>query len=108
MSELKQKAPSQKDRSYFHTQSNISISKPTRTIFGFPLYWLACVPLSAIIVIVWNTAATAQNFEAPANIDELRVVLDSIFLLFCSVLVIFMNAGFGMLETGFLSPKKCG
>ena len=106
MSEAKLKKVHQQEKRYWHLPFHRSIYKPTRTIFGFPLYWLACVPLSAIIVIVWNTAATAQNFEAPANIDELRVVLDSIFLLFCSVLVIFMNAGFGMLETGFCRQKN--
>ena len=107
MSEAKtKKIHPQKSKRYWHLPFHRSISKPTRTIFGFPLYWLACIPLSAIIVIVWNTAATAQDFEAPANIDELRVVLDSIFLLFCSVLVIFMNAGFGMLETGFCRQKN--
>ena len=106
MSEAKLKKVHQQEKRDWHLPFHRSIYKPTRTIFGFPLYWLACVPLSAIIVIVWNTAATAQNFEAPANIDELRVVLDSIFLLFCSVLVIFMNAGFGMLETGFCRQKN--
>ena len=68
-------------------------------------YWL-CVPLSAFIVIIWNTAASAQGLDAPASFDELRVVLDTIFLLLCSVLVIFMNAGFGMLEAGFCRQKN--
>ncbi|MGF1541239.1 MAG: ammonium transporter [Pleurocapsa sp.] len=89
------------------SKSNIVIPQPIRTIFAsFPPYWLACIPLSALIVIGWNTAATAQDFEAPANIDEIRVVLDSIFILFCSVLVIFMNAGFAMVETGFCRQKN--
>ncbi|NET31497.1 MAG: ammonium transporter [Cyanothece sp. SIO1E1] len=88
-------------------QSNISILAPIRAIFGsFSPYWLACIPLSAAIVLVWHTAATAQGFDAPENVEELRVVLDSIFLLFCSVLVIFMNAGFGMLEAGFCRQKN--
>ena len=95
---------SQKNKSYWHSPFNLSIPNPVRAVFS--PYWLACIPLTAIIVIVWNTAATAQDFEAPADIDELRVVLDSVFLLFCSVLVIFMNAGFGMLETGFCRQKN--
>ncbi|MEM7592063.1 MAG: ammonium transporter [Cyanobacteria bacterium P01_A01_bin.83] len=73
---------------------------------SFSPSWFICIPLAAMIVVVWNTAATAQGLDAPANVDELRVVLDSIFLLFCSVLVIFMNAGFGMLEAGFCRQKN--
>ena len=72
----------------------------------FSPYWLACIPLTAIIVVVWNSAAVAQGFDAPADMEQMRVVLDSVFLLFCSVLVIFMNAGFGMLETGFCRQKN--
>ncbi len=73
---------------------------------SFSPSWLACIPLTALIVIVWNTAAVAQGYDAPENIEQLKIVLDSIFLLFCSVLVIFMNAGFGMLETGFCRQKN--
>ena len=83
------------------------IPRPLKTIFkSFSPAWLICIPLAAMIVIVWDSAATAQGLDAPANLDELRVVLDSIFLLFCSVLVIFMNAGFGMLEAGFCRQKN--
>lgn len=83
------------------------IPRPLKTIFkSFSPAWLICIPLAAIIVVLWDTAATAQGLDAPANLDELRVVLDSIFLLFCSVLVIFMNAGFGMLEAGFCRQKN--
>ncbi len=79
------------------------LNKMTR---WFSPYWLACIPLTALIVVVWNSAAVAQGIDPPADMDQLRVVLDSIFLLFCSVLVIFMNAGFGMLETGFCRQKN--
>ena len=83
------------------------LPKPLRAIFSsFSVSWLACIPMTALIVIVWNTAAQAQGHDAPANIEEIKIVLDSIFLLFCSVLVIFMNAGFGMLETGFCRQKN--
>ena len=83
------------------------IPRPLRTIFkSFSPAWLICIPLAAAIVVIWDSAVTAQGLDAPANVDELRVVLDSIFLLFCSVLVIFMNAGFGMLEAGFCRQKN--
>ncbi|MEL6580803.1 MAG: ammonium transporter [Cyanobacteria bacterium J06621_12] len=90
-----------------NSQSDASLPQPLKAIFAvFPAYWVACIPLSAIIVIFWNNAASAQGFEAPANIDELRIILDTVFLLVCSILVIFMNAGFGMLEAGFCRQKN--
>ena len=83
------------------------IPRPLKTIFkSFSPAWFICIPLAAAIVVIWDSAATAQGLDAPATLDELRVVLDSIFLLFCSVLVIFMNAGFGMLEAGFCRQKN--
>lgn len=96
-----------------YSSSVALLPKSVRAIFGnnFP-YWLACIPLAAIIVILWNTAVAAQNYGLPeaATPEQIQtntqVVLDSIFLLFCSVLVIFMNAGFGMLETGFCRQKN--
>jgi Amt family ammonium transporter len=88
-------------------QSRLELPAPIRTVVSlFNPYWLACIPLTALIVVVWNTAAVAQDFGAPESLEEIRVVLDSIFLLFASVLVIFMNAGFGMLETGFCRQKN--
>ena len=82
-------------------------SKQLKTPLGsFPVWTVACVPLTALIFVGWHTAASAQGLDAPANLEELTVVLDSIFLLFCSVLVIFMNAGFGMLEAGFCRQKN--
>ena len=73
---------------------------------SFSPYWLACIPLTAIIVVVWNAAATAQGLDGPEDLEQVKIVLDSIFLLFCAVLVIFMNAGFGMLESGFCRQKN--
>lgn len=72
----------------------------------FSPYWLACIPLTALIVVIWNTAAMAQGYDAPEDLAQVKIVLDSVFLLFCAVLVIFMNAGFGMLETGFCRQKN--
>jgi len=93
------------------TQANRFDNVPIwlRSIFkSFSPTWLACIPLTAVIVIVWNTAAQAQIYDDPvaANPEQLQIVLDSVFLMFCSVLVIFMNAGFGMLETGFCRQKN--
>lgn len=75
----------------------------------FSPYWVACIPLSAIIFVVWSVAAHAQDavdVSEELTIDELKLILDSIFLLVASILVIFMNAGFAMLETGFCRQKN--
>jgi Amt family ammonium transporter len=78
--------------------------------------WLVCILLSAIIVIVWNSAVIAQNIEeinvfeitevSTAAVQQLQGTLNAIWILIASVLVIFMNAGFGMLETGFCRQKN--
>ncbi len=90
-----------------HSQSNISIPRPLKAIFAcFSPAWLICIPLAAVIVIIWDTAATAQGFEPPEDLAQLKIVVDTIFLLASSILVIFMNAGFGMLEAGFCRQKN--
>ena len=89
------------------TQVGNLLPRPLRTVFkSFSSPWFLCIPLAAMMVVIWNTAATAQGLEPPANLQELTVVLNTIFLLFCSVLVIFMNAGFAMLEAGFCRQKN--
>ncbi|MDY7014878.1 MAG: ammonium transporter [Cyanobacteriota bacterium] len=78
--------------------------QPIKAIAGkFSPYWLACIPLTAVIVILWNTAAMAQDGEA---IADLRVAIDTLWVLIAGFLVFFMNAGFGMLETGFCRQKN--
>ena len=80
----------------------------------FSPYWLACIPLTAIIVIVWHGAAAAQNAEITeiaienvnTNIATLQGTLNAIWVLIAAILVICMNAGFGMLETGFCRQKN--
>ncbi len=41
------------------------------------------------------------------EIGELKIALDTLWVVFAGVLVFFMNAGFGMLETGFTRSKNC-
>ena len=82
------------------------LQSPQSLLKLFPFGWVACIPLAALIVVIWNSAAVAQGYDPPKDIAELQIVLDSIFLLVASVLVIFMNAGFGMLETGFCRQKN--
>ncbi len=71
--------------------------------------WQACIPFAAIIILFWGFAATAQDAPPPDAAEvaaELKVGLDTMWVLFCAFLVFFMNAGFGMLETGFCRQKN--
>ncbi|MEN9565711.1 MAG: ammonium/methylammonium permease [Cyanobacteriota bacterium] len=89
------------------TQVGNLLPRPLRTVFkSFSFPWFLCIPLAAMIVVIWNTAVTAQGLEAPKNVEELTVVVNTIFLLFCSILVISMNAGFAMVEAGFCRQKN--
>ncbi|MEM9162326.1 MAG: ammonium transporter [Cyanobacteria bacterium P01_F01_bin.4] len=75
-------------------------------VFGrsFSWAWLACAPIALLIVAAWSTAAHAQ--EGELSPDDVQIVLNNIWVLVAAILVIFMNAGFGMLETGFCRQKN--
>jgi Amt family ammonium transporter len=72
--------------------------------------WQACIPLAILIVLGWSWAATAQ--DAPKLEDvatmagDLKVGLDTMWVMVAGMLVMFMNAGFCMLETGFCRQKN--
>jgi Amt family ammonium transporter len=65
--------------------------------------WAACIPLALIIVATWGLAAHAQD-ELTA--DDVQVTLNNIWVTIAAFLVIFMNAGFAMVETGFVRQKN--
>ncbi len=89
------------------TQVGNLLPRPLRTVFkSFSSAWFLCIPLAAVIVVLWNTAATAQGLEAPKSLEELTVVVNTIFILSSAILVIFMNAGFAMVEAGFCRQKN--
>ena len=77
-----------------------------RSIRGFSnsrsLVWLACVPLALFGLGVFNLAAHA------AELPELTpaFLANNMFLFICAVLVIFMNAGFAMVEAGMCRQKN--
>jgi ammonium transporter, Amt family len=57
------------------------------------------------LVLLWSAMATpvlAQDTAAP----ELKVALDTIWVMVAGMLVFFMNAGFAMLETGLCRAKN--
>ncbi len=68
--------------------------------------WFACIPLTAIIVGLWSLAANAQAPTEPLTPEMVQGYLNTAWVLVASILVIFMNAGFCMLETGFCRQKN--
>ena len=86
-------------RSIFQSKKNFSTKR-----FLSP-YWLACIPLVAIILIAWNTAAMAQD-APPLTPEDVQGALNTTWILVAAILVIFMNAGFAMLEGGFCRRKN--
>jgi Amt family ammonium transporter len=80
------------------------LSKVKRLLPGGSVAWVACIPLVALIVGVWGLAASAQ--DEPPSPEEIQGTLNAIWVLVAAILVIFMNAGFGMLETGFCRQKN--
>ena len=72
---------------------------------SFP-YWLLCIPLAAIPVFVWNAAAHAQTPATAEDLALLQGYLNVVWILVAATLVVFMNAGFGMLEVGLCRHKN--
>ncbi|MEB3303445.1 MAG: ammonium transporter [Cyanobacteriota bacterium] len=66
------------------------------------LTWLACVPMALLGLGLFNLSAKA------AELPELTpaFLANNLFLLICAVLVIFMNAGFAMVEAGLCRQKN--
>ena len=58
-----------------------------------------------LIVILASTPAQAQAAEASA-IDQTKVALDTVWVIVAGVLVMFMQAGFALVETGFTQAKN--
>ena len=70
--------------------------------------WQACIPIACLIVLFSGYAAIAQTPKAVSqeDFDSLKVAVDTLWVAVAAFLVIFMNAGFGMLETGFCRQKN--
>lgn len=91
--------------------SNLSAVLDNLKNFGkLSIGWQACIPLAAIILGVSAFSASAQTAptleEVSTLTQELKVGLDTIWVMVAGMLVFFMNAGFGMLETGFCRQKN--
>lgn len=66
------------------------------------LTWLACIPMALLGLGLFNLSARA------AELPELTpaFLANNMFLLICAALVIFMNAGFAMVEAGLCRQKN--
>jgi Amt family ammonium transporter len=66
------------------------------------LTWLACIPIALLGLGLFNLSAHA------AELPELTpaFLANNMFLLICAALVIFMNAGFAMVEAGMCRQKN--
>ncbi len=69
--------------------------------------WRVCLPVAALIGVFWVYAAGAQDTPSVTdNMAELKVGLDTLWVAVASFLVFFMNAGFGLVESGFCRRKN--
>jgi len=71
--------------------------------------WQACIPLAVLVFSLWGYAAVAQTPPTPTTEEQLaslKVGMDTMWVMVTGMLVFFMNAGFGMLETGFCRQKN--
>lgn len=66
--------------------------------------WFACIPAALFIFLGWEFSAWAA--DEPLTVETLQGYLNTTFVFIAAVLVIFMNAGFGMLEAGFCRQKN--
>ena len=77
-----------------------------RSIRGFgshrSLMWFACVPIAFLGLGLFNLSAHA------ADLPELNAAFlaNNLWLLVATILVIFMNAGFAMVEAGMCRQKN--
>ena len=92
-------------RPIFQSKQNCCDRSKRFSIFRVSPYWLACVPLVALILITWNTAAAAQD-ATPLTPEDVQGALNATWVMVAATLVIFMNAGFAMLEGGFCRRKN--
>ncbi|GFE70461.1 ammonium transporter [Chroococcus sp. FPU101] len=103
-SSIQKNTGSVKDTSYL---------EPLRLIAkSFKPAWLACIPLTAIIVLLAEMAVSAQDTpplsleSLSGDMQTLRMSLNTLWVLIAAILVIFMNAGFAMLEAGLCRQKN--
>ena len=80
-----------------------------KSIRGFRInrsvMWLACVPLALMGLGIFNLSAKAQALPKGTPLTA-EFLANNLWLLVAAVLVIFMNAGFAMVEAGMCRQKN--
>lgn len=66
--------------------------------------WIA--PVAAAPVLLWTSPVAAQAAEGTVDLSQPSVLADNIFVLVCAIFVIFMQAGFAMVEAGLTRAKN--
>ena len=66
---------------------------------------LRAIPLAVLGLLIFAPSAFAQD-AAPMTTDEVAYSVDNLLLFISAVLVLFMQAGFAMVEAGFNSAKN--
>lgn len=81
--------------------------------FSILFRWQICLTFSIILLSFWASLVLANPLSEneliqikQSIIQESRVILDTLWVLFSGCLVFFMNTGFAMLESGFCRPKN--
>ncbi len=103
---------SNSERSTSATRNSSFLSQVAQGIKGLNPSLRACLPIAGFIVLASGYAAVAQAPTADAGpttaeqVAGLKVGLDTLWVVIAAFLVIFMNAGFGMLETGMCRQKN--
>ena len=69
---------------------------------------VAGVVAGALLALIAGTGLTAaqEGEELAAALEDLATALDTAWLLIAGILVIFMQAGFGLVESGFVRSKN--
>jgi ammonium transporter, Amt family len=62
--------------------------------------------LTLMAILSWQSPSWAAGVDAVKMAQELKVSIDTIWVLIAGILVFFMNCGFAMLETGMCRQKN--
>src|SRR5215204_3819295 len=68
--------------------------------------WLLALPVFALALVMSAVPAFAQNAEEPSEAAVLGVQVNLLWVVIGAILVIFMQAGFALVETGFTQKKN--
>ncbi len=66
--------------------------------------WIA--PVAAAPVLLWASPVAAQAERGTVDLTQPSVLVDNVFILVCAIFVIFMQAGFAMVEAGLTRAKN--